>query len=206
MKDKLRLWDAPLMLFVLLGLSFGTMIPWLGYAFDEWHFIYYSTRGAQGLGELFHYDGHPQAALSYIESFKILGYSPVYWHVYSLIWRWLAVFTFWLCLKSIWPHSQRQNFFAAALFAIYPLFTLQVYPITFFEIWFGYTLLFLSFFFTILAIQRLEKKLIFMLLAILLAVGHIFTKEYAWFVELMRPVFIWLALPQLACCEKRSRN
>jgi hypothetical protein len=33
-----------------------------------------------------------------------------------------------------------------------------------------------------------------MIAAIVLAVGHVFTREYAWFVELMRPVFIWLAL------------
>lgn len=194
---------VPFALLILLVLSFGLMIPWLGYGHDEWHFIYYSTRGAQGLTELFHFDGHPQATWSYIQSFKIVGYSPLYWHLYSLFWRWLAVLSFWLCLKSIWPDAHRQNFFVAALFAIYPVFTLQVYPITFFEIWFGYTLLFLSFFFTILAVQRPEKRRSFMLLAILLAVGHIFTKEYAWFVEWMRPVFIWLVLPSRDVLSKK---
>ncbi|HLO14556.1 MAG TPA: hypothetical protein VK206_06995 [Anaerolineales bacterium] len=194
-KDKLLFWGAPVALLVILILAFGLMLPWLGYGFDEWHFIYYFTRGSQGLAELFHYDGHPQATWSYIQSFNTLGYGPFLWHLYSLLWRWLAVLSFWLCLKRIWPNNHRQNFVVAALFAVHPIFTLQVFPISFFEIWIGYTLLFLSFFFTILAIQSPEKQRIFTVIAAALAVGHVFTREYAWFVELMRPVFIWLALP-----------
>jgi len=203
-KDKLLiLWGPPFALLALLTLSFGLMLPWLGYGFDEWHFIYYSTRGSQGLAELFHYDGHPQATWSYIQSFNILGYTPFYWHIYSLLWRWFAVLAFWLCLKTIWPNNHRQNFFIASLFAIHPIFTLQVFPISFFEVWIGYTLLFLSFFFTIQAIRNPEKHRIFTIIAIVLAIGHVFTREYAWFVELMRPIFIWLALPSKDLLRKK---
>lgn len=194
------------MLLLLLVFSFGLMLPQLGYGFDEWHFIYYSTRGAQGLAELFHYDGHPQATWSYIQSFNILGYTPLYWHLYALLLRWLAVVSFWLCLKAIWPANHRQNFLAAALFAVHPVFTLQFFPITFFEIWFGYILLFLSFLCTILAIRSPEKQRVFMLVAIALAVGHVFTKEYAWFVELMRPALIWLALPAEETWRTRMKH
>ena len=192
------------MLLALLFLSYGLLLPWLGYGFDEWHFVYYSTRGVPGLVEAFHYDGHPQAVWSYIQSFRLLGYTPLYWHIYSLFWRWLAVVSFWLCLERLWPANRRQNFVAAALFAVHPVFILQVFPITFFEIWFGYTLLFLSFFFTILAIQSTERQWAFMSIAIALAVGHMFTKEYAWFVELMRPVLIWLALPTRDAIRKKT--
>lgn len=188
-------WGTPLMFLIILFLSFGLMIPWLGHEFDEWHFVYYATRGAQGLTEIFYYDGHPQAVWSYIPSFNLLGYNPVAWHLYSLLWRWLAVLSFWLCLKRIWPYYRRQIFFASALFAIHPVFTLQIFPISFYEIWLGYVLLFLSFFFTILAAQDIKRSRVFTIISIALALGHAFTSEYTWFVELMRPVFIWLALP-----------
>jgi hypothetical protein len=186
---------APLALLSLLILSFGILLPWLGYGFDDWHFIYYSTRGVSGLAELFHYDGHPQATWSFIQSFNLLGYNPVYWHIYSLIWRWLAVVSFWLCLNRIWSNQHRQNFFVASLFAIHPSFTLQVFSISYFEIWIAYTLLLLSFLFTILSIQIPEKKNLFTTLAFALSLFHVFTREYAWFVELMRPVMIWFILP-----------
>lgn len=185
---------TPLTLLSLLVLSFGLMLPWLGYGFDDWHFIYYSTRGSTGLAELFHYDGHPQATWSFIQSFNILGYQPIYWHIYSLIWRWLAVVSFWLCLNRIWSNQHRQNFFIAALFAVHPVFTLQVFSISYFEIWMAYTLLFLSFLFTIFSVQAPEKKKLFTAIAFGLAVFHIFTREYAWFVELMRPILIWLMI------------
>lgn len=188
-------WGTPLMFLIILFLSFGLMIPWLGHEFDEWHFVYYATRGAQGLTDIFNYDGHPQAVWSYVPSFNLLGYNPAAWHLYSLLWRWLAVLSFWLCLRRIWPHDHRQTFFASALFAIHPVFTLQIFPISFYEIWLGYVLLFLSFFFTILAVQDLKRSQAFTILSIVLALGHVFTSEYTWFVELMRPVLIWLALP-----------
>jgi len=186
---------VPLALLVLMAISYGVMIPWLGYGFDDWHFIYYATRGSQGLSEIFYYDGHLQSTWIYILSFKMLGYNPLFWHLYALLWRWAAVISFWICLKSIWHDNQRLSFFVAALFAIHPVYTLQVFPICFFEIWIGYVLLFLSFFFTIQGIQHPEKQRMFFMVAMLLAVGRIFTSEYIWFVELMRPVFIWLALP-----------
>ena len=188
-------WGTPLIFLIILFLSFGLMIPWLGHEFDEWHFVYYATRGAQGLTEIFNYDGHPQAVWSYIPSFDLLGYNPVAWHLYSLLWRWLAVLSFWLCLKRIWPDYHRQTFFTSALFAIHPVFTLQIFPISFYEIWLGYVLLFLSFLFTILAVQDLKRSRIFTIISVALALGHIFTSEYTWFVELMRPALIWLALP-----------
>ena len=43
-------WGTPLMFLIILFLSFGLMIPWLGHEFDEWHFVYYATRGAQQYG------------------------------------------------------------------------------------------------------------------------------------------------------------
>lgn len=202
-KEKLFIfWGTPLMLLVLLILSYGLMIPWLGYGFDEWHFIYHSTQGPDFL-KIFHYDGHPQAFWSYALSFNLLGYNPLYWHVYSLLWRWFAVFSFWLCLRQLWPNDHRRIFFVGALFAIHPIYTLQVFPITFFEIWLGYTLLFLSFLFTVRAVQNPGKRLPFTIIAIILTVVHVFTREYTWFVELMRPIFIGLALPSKDVLRKR---
>ncbi|GAB4495224.1 MAG: hypothetical protein Fur0016_31210 [Anaerolineales bacterium] len=66
----------------LLTLAYGLLLPWQGYSFDEWHFIYYSLiDGPKGLAELFHYDGHPQATWIYLLGFRLLGYKPLAWHL-----------------------------------------------------------------------------------------------------------------------------
>lgn len=207
--QKLRFspWRIPLLLVAACVLAFGLFIPWLGFYHDEWHFIYYqSMRGTQGLVDLFNYDGHPLGVWSYILGFGLLGDHPLAWHLYSLLWRWLAVAVFWLCLKRLWPGHDRQTGTAALLFALYPLFTLQVLPISYSEVWLSFFLLWLSFYLSLEAIARPEKFGLFTALAVLVNIAHMFTSEYTWFVEVMRPVFIWFMLPGKLPAAERLRK
>lgn len=184
-------------LFIFLGvlvLAFGILIPWQGYGWDEWHFIYYSTRGNEGLIELFNYDGHPQAVWSYILTFNLLGYEPLVWHVFAFFWRWLAVCVFWWVFHLTWPDKRVQTFSAALFFAIYPFFTLQILPLSFFEVWFSFFVLGLSFAFSLLALRHPARFGLFLALAILFKFGHVMTKEYTWFTELMHPLLLWFAM------------
>ena len=196
-------WKAPIALSALMLTAYGLMLPSLGYSFDDWNFVYYATRGIEGFKEVFHYDGHPQAIWSYLVNSKLLGYAPLHWHLLSLFWRWVAVITFWALLSAVWQKNERENFFAAALFALHPIYNLQVFSITYYEIWIGYTFIFLSFFFTIKAIRVPERKNLFIALAIFFRIAVFFTKEYAWFVELMRPALIWFAISQENALKKK---
>src|SRR6266478_2418797 len=84
--------SVPLALLAVCVLAFGLLIPWLGFYHDEWLFVYYaSMRGSHGLTDLFNYLGHPLGAWSYILGFALLGENPLAWHLYALVWRWLAV-------------------------------------------------------------------------------------------------------------------
>src|SRR5690349_4249907 len=108
-------WSIPLALLAACVLAFGLLIPWLGFYYDDWHFIYYASRGTPGLVEVFNYDGHPMSVWSYILAFNLLGDHPLLWHLFALLWRWLAVVVFWLCLNTLWPRQRLQTF-SAALF------------------------------------------------------------------------------------------
>jgi len=199
-------WNVPFALLGVLILAFGLQIPWLGFGYDEWHFIYYSTRGVDGIKEIFHYDGHPQSVWSYVLSFKLLGYHPLGWHIYSLFWRWLAVCMFWWCLHLTWDQKRIQTFSAAALFAIYPFFSLQFFPIAYFEVWLSYVFLGLSVAFSLLAVRRPERFIYFTGLAVFFKLAHIFSSEYTWFIEVMRPALLWFALPSDLSFRERLRK
>lgn len=195
-KQRFSTLSIPLALLAACVLAFGLLIPWLGYYHDEWHFIYYhAIRGAQGLVDLFTYDGHPLAVWSYIISFDLLGVGPLGWHIYALLWRWLAVSLFWLCLDRLWPDRKRFTFIAALLFAVYPIFVLQVLPISYFEVWISFFLLWLSFYWMLEAVRQPHRFWLFTALAIAAKFGHMFTSEYTWGLELIRPLFIWFFLP-----------
>ena len=89
-------WSAPAGLLALCILAYGLLIPWLGYSYDEWHFVYYAgLRGGQNLAQLFNYDGHPQALWFYQVAFQLLGSGPSGWHLFSLFWKAASVLMFW---------------------------------------------------------------------------------------------------------------
>lgn len=185
----------PLALLVAHLLAFGLLLPFLGYYQDDWHFVYYAyTRGAQGLWELFNYDGHPLSAWSYVISFGLLGFKPIYWHIFSLIWRWLASVAFWLLINQLWPKHIRETFTAAILFAVYPLFALQPQAISYVEVWMSYFILNMSFYWMVKAIKNPNRFWWFTALAFLVKVIHLFTTEYFAGLELVRPIIIFLAL------------
>ncbi len=206
-KIRFSLWSVPLALLAVCVLAFGLFLPWLGYYHDEWHFVYYSAmRGTQGLVDMFAYDGHPLAVWSYLLSFGLLGYKPIFWHMYALIWRWLAVTMFWLCLTRLWPNRPRQTFTAALLYAVYPLFVIQFLPISYFEVWVSAFLLWLSFFLMQAALRRPDKFWPFSGLALLAKTAHMFTSEYTWGLELVRPLFIWFMLPEKLTLREKIRQ
>lgn len=194
----------PLVLLVICVLAFGLIIPKLGFYHDDWHFIYfYSIHGIQGMVDLFNYDGHPLSVWIYILSFKLVDLNPIAWHVYALIWRWLAVVLFWLLLDRMWPSNKRFTFTAALLFAIYPFFVLQILPISYFEVWISFFLFFLSVYWTVQSIQQPQKFWLFAVLAITAKISQIFTSEYTWGLELLRPLIIWFVLPNYFSIHKK---
>lgn len=199
-------WSVPLALLATTVLAFGLLSPVLGFYYDDWHFVYYASRGTQGLIDIFNYDGHPMSVGFYIVAFKLLGFNPFLWHLFALFSRWLAIVAFWLCLGCVWPRHKGQVFTAALFFALYPLFTLQALPISYVEVWIGFFVLGLSFFFTFQAIRRPERFWLFTTLAILVKVGHVFTSEYSWGTELMRPFFVWFMLPQQLSWKAKLRQ
>ena len=61
-------------------------------------------------------------------------------------------------------------------------------PISYFEVWIGYFMFFLSLYLTAQAVQQPQKFWLFTTLAILAKIGQMFTSEYTWGMEMMRPV------------------
>ena len=187
---------VPAALLGLLLLAFGPMIPFLGFFWDDWPVILTGRlQGASGFLQFYQYD-RPVSAWTYIVTFPILGSRPLAWHVFTLLLRWGTAVAMWWTLVRLWPHQRREATWAAALFAVYPVFTQQSISVAYSQHWICYLLYFLSIGAMVQAFRspRLYRPLT--ALALLTSIVQILTMEYFAGLELIRPFLLWILLKE----------
>ncbi|MGB8982676.1 MAG: hypothetical protein WCC12_12435, partial [Anaerolineales bacterium] len=73
----------PFALLFIIVVSFGLLIPWLGFYWDDWPVIYMTeTEGAAGFWDFYQYD-RPISAWTYSVFAPILGTHPLGWHIFT---------------------------------------------------------------------------------------------------------------------------
>ena len=146
---------VPFLLAVICLLAFGLLVPTLGYFQDDWHPVYYGfRRGLDSLWELFVFDNRPFASIIFMLGFRLWGFQPVMWQIYSFVMRTLTVIFVWLIFKEIWPNRKTEAAWTAILFAVYPLFKLQPLALIYSIHWTGFLFYSLSIWFMLLAARK----------------------------------------------------
>ncbi len=187
--------SIPALLLAICTLAHGLQIPWLGYYLDDWIILLaYNTGGAARLLQYTFLDNRPLVFWIWWLSFKLLGSAPLGWHIWALVWRWLAVVMAWLVLRALWPGHPRQALWASLLFAVYPLFLQQSIALTYTFHWVCFFLCFLSLYLMIQAARTPARYALFTSLAILTGALQLFTMEFFVGLELLRPVILFILL------------
>ena len=185
---------APLALLIYCLISFGLLIPWLGFYWDDWPSIYYlHVLGPRGFIDAFATDRPPLGWLFMLTS-SIMGESRLAWQIFGLLSRWLSSLALWWTLKSLWPEYQRQATWVALLFAAYPGFLQQYIAVTYSHTW----LVLAAFLFSLGTMIWANRKPGYFwpltALSCLLSAWCMFTDEYFFGLELLRPLILWLVL------------
>ena len=197
--QRIAQWNLPTFTFplALLGLclvSYALMIPWLGFYWDDWPFIWISQKlGSAALTDYFA-TKRPVLGLLYQVTTPLVGNVPWRWHVFGLLWRWLNAVSLWWVLRLVWLHRTEIAAWAAALFVLYPGFDQQYIPIAYAHYFITMTAFFLSFAFMLLALRNPHKKLPYTLLAVAFSLINLLTTEYFFVLDLLRPLLIWIVL------------
>ena len=183
--------SVPFALLLLCVLGFGLLVPWLGYYQDDWLIIWLARSfPARIMIESFAHE-RPFFAAIYTLTTKLLGDSPLVWQIFGLFSRWLAALAAWWGLSVIWPKHTRQTTWIAFLFAIYPSFKEQYIPVSFSQLFLLLALIFFSFGAMIQAIRQPGRRWLLNVLALLSAAFSMFSAEYFFGLELLRPIFLW---------------
>lgn len=182
---------AGLVLLLAVFVSFGLLIPWLGFYWDDWPVIYLKqTQGIQAYWDFYQYD-RPFSAWTYIVFTPILGTSPFVWQIFTLLLRWLTAVFVWASLKLIWPNKSREVFWVAVLFAVCPIFLQQAVAVAYSQHWICYLLYFLSIYWMLRAQEQPQRFYLFTALALVASLVQLLTMEYFLGLEIFRPVILW---------------
>jgi hypothetical protein len=182
---------VPLTLLISCIICYGILIPWLGFYWDDWVYIWFTkTLGATGFVDVFSHD-RPFLAILYSINLPLLGSNPIVWQIAALIWRWLATLAFWKCLRLLWPSRPRQALWASILLAVYPGFSQQWISVIYSEAFIILAAFFASMALMMAAIRRKLPLWPATIVAVLLSTFNLFSTEYFFGLELLRPLFIW---------------
>ena len=193
----LRLGDVtvPLLLLGVAVLSYGLLIPALGFYWDDFPLSWiFDTYGTEGLERYFS-TNRPYWGFLFRLSMPLLGGTPWLWHLFGLFWRWLSAVLLWLVVRRAWKGAPQVALWSSLFFLVYPGFQQQHIPIIYGHLFLVLCAYLLSLYLTMQAIPNQGRwRWTWHALAWLLALYQMLAMEYFFLLELLRPALIWLAL------------
>lgn len=192
-----------LLITLIVGIAYGICIPKLSFYGDDWIYIYnYHIAGEKSFTLFTQWD-RPYSAWIYILTSAAFGESPLGYHIYVLVMRWLAVFLFWRILTAAFGDN-KTTAAAALLFAVYPGFQQQPIAVE-------YVMHFTSLTLVLLSIRLMQAafflpeftKILLVLISIGCEITAIFTCEYFTGLELTRPLFLYFTIRNRSAGETR---
>jgi hypothetical protein len=194
MTKRLSQWATPFALLVVAFFSYGIFAFQQGFHWDDWGFVWLiRTLGRPGL---FNYFATNRPFLAYVYSIttSLFGTNPIVWQLFSLLMRWLTAISLLWVLRMIWLGRRRETFFAAVFFLVYPGFNQQAIAITYSHFFLAQTLLITSIGLMLMFAHQPRRFWWAGLLGILLSAFNLFSTEYFFGLELLRPFLLWLGL------------
>jgi len=197
-------WATPLALSAIAFFAYGVFASQQGFHWDDWGFVWLvRTLGKPGLFDYFA-TNRPFLAYVYSVTTTLFGTHPLAWHLFALLMRWLTALSLLWMLRQVWPERPRETFLATVFFLVYPGFNQQAVAITYSHFFLAETLLFISIALMLLFARQPRRLWWAGLLGIFLSAFNLFSTEYFFGLELLRPILLWLGLRQ-AWPEWRAR-
>jgi len=164
----------------------------MGFYWDDWPWVWFShLMGPSGMLRI-DVSHRPLSGLVLLLGSILFGENPVGWQIYNLILRLGGCLSLWWMLRCIWPKSREQINWTVLLFLVYPGFSQQFVAVNTSRHLLPLGLFFLSIGLMVKAVQNQERYWTFTFTSILVSLISMFTTEYYYGLELIRPVILWM--------------
>ena len=198
MKIHARSLIIPAALLALCAVSFGLLIPSLGFYWDDWpSLVIDRLQGPQGFEAFFRLD-RPTTYVSYVLLMPLLGTNPAAWQIFTLLLRWLTAVLVWWALRKLWLDSGSLPLWTACLFAVHPVFRQQPVALTYHQLWMEFAFYVLSIGAMIAAVRSPRRAAAWTAVGVGALALNFLISEYFLGVELLRPVILWAAVRSCA--------
>ncbi len=151
------------------------------------------TQGPLGFPEVFSGD-RPFLSLIYILTTSIFKTSPLAWQLLGLFSRILTSIAFWWAFSQMWPEQREKLGWAAILFTVYPGFKQQSISVVYSNGLFLLAAYYLSIGLMIRAIKIAKHRLAYTLGGLLAYIFCMFSTEYYYGMDLVRPLIVYYSL------------
>jgi len=198
--------DSPILVpFVLLAvsiISYAISIRKLGFYWDDFPSIFYlHFLGPSGFHDAFSVD-RPLLAWVFQITTQLAGESILKWQIFGILTRWMSSVMLWWTLTLLWKDHHKQATWIALLFAVYPGFSQQYISVTYSNAFLVFCIFLASYATMILAFQKRDWFIPLITVSLALSAFSLFTSEYFFGLELIRPAIIYLCLEE----DKRQKQ
>jgi hypothetical protein len=211
--------SIPLLFLLITIVAYGLLLPLTGFYWDDWPFAWMAKfLGPQEFIPAF--EGvRPFLGPIFFVTTSLIPPVPLYWQIFALVIRFIAVLSAWFALNQIWPRHKQQTVIASLLFLVFPGYSQHWVAFTHInQEWIPFIFYLLSFGFTARALRHslapsaatrsmgsedevpiTEKHLItnkYTVYALLLLIAGVFPTEYFVSIEPTRFLFIWVIVSE----------
>ncbi len=193
-KSLYKKYATPFVLALVALLAYGLFAFQHGYYWDDWAFSW--SRAQLGTKGIFTQISVNRPIRAYWEAWltPLFGVKPAIWQIYVLFIRWAGALALWWILKTLWGEKKWQNALTAIFFLVYPGLTQIPIAVTYQYFWTQLFLFFISLVLMIQAIKNPRFRIPKTIIALIISFLSLFGLEYLFGLELVRPVFLWVAL------------
>ena len=208
MKEKLnqllqKKFAVPVVLFLLILLAYGLLIPQMGFYWDDLPFAWF----LRFFGPAEFIEGfrpfRPLLGYIFAATTAIFGGNPLTWQILGLVIRLLLGLEVWSLLRRVFPTRERSALWVTLLFTVYPAYGQQWVALTHInqEL---IPLIFLlsSFIITVHLLRNGGNSRLLIPFALLLQAFGLFSTEYFFGLEILRFLFILVILSETLSDKK----
>jgi hypothetical protein len=194
--QKLEPYVAVGLIILVAGITYLPLASKFGFYLDDWYILWGGNNFGPSIIAEFHQFDRPLWGQIYALNFALLGNNPINWQLFTWFVRVAGVMAFFWSLRMIWPEQKALTTSAALLFLVYPGFLQQPNAHTYSNHLISLSSAMLSISLTIRAALAIERwKIIgYQLLSTVFAITYLFYVENMVGLEVLRWVFLWLAL------------